>query len=125
MDGHDGDRGRDGYPRPLSAKPWGFNDVYREGCPIYGRKLPGSSVVENIIFKLIPCHRRAMPRALHRASFGRWQSSSPLPAFGEHYSGLDGCTSRRVRGIAGREHASLVAASRGDPSFKQFRRIVS
>lgn len=50
-------QGEMGYPHPLSAKPWGFYDVVLDGKEIELRRALGSSVMENIILKLIPCQR--------------------------------------------------------------------
>lgn len=44
--------GEKGYPQALSAKKWGFSDVFFQGKPIQlGRPL-GSYVIENILFKI-------------------------------------------------------------------------
>lgn len=49
--------GEMGYPRPLSARPWGFYDVFLGGQAIELRAPLSTSVIENVIFKLMPCQR--------------------------------------------------------------------
>jgi 2-methylcitrate dehydratase len=49
--------GEMGYPKPLSAKPWGFHEVYLGGRRIALCRPFASSVIENVIFKLSPCQR--------------------------------------------------------------------
>ena len=50
-------KGEMGYPQPLTAQPWGFYDVLLDGREISLRRPLGSSVMENVILKLIPCQR--------------------------------------------------------------------
>jgi 2-methylcitrate dehydratase len=44
--------GEMGYPTPLSAKTWGFQDVLFKGAPIVLERPLGSYVMENILFKI-------------------------------------------------------------------------
>lgn len=65
--------GEMGCPRALTAKPWGFFEVMLEGKPIELTMPLGSSVVENVIFKLLPCQRNGTTAAeaamqVHRAA---------------------------------------------------------
>jgi 2-methylcitrate dehydratase len=62
--------GEIGYPRPFTATPWGFESVMLDGKPLALPPL-GSSVMENVIFKLVPCQRNGSTAAeaaiaLHR-----------------------------------------------------------
>jgi 2-methylcitrate dehydratase len=45
-------RGEMGYPSPLTAKTWGFQDVLFEGRPIALERPLGSYVMENVLFKI-------------------------------------------------------------------------
>ena len=54
--------GEMGYPHPFTARAWGFDAVVLKGKPIALRAL-GSAVMENVIFKLIPCQRNATTAA--------------------------------------------------------------
>jgi 2-methylcitrate dehydratase len=45
-------RGEMGYPSVLSAKKWGFCDVYWEGKPLKRSRMLESYVIENILFKV-------------------------------------------------------------------------
>jgi 2-methylcitrate dehydratase len=49
--------GEMGYPQPLTAKPWGFHDVFLNGRALELLRPFGSSIMENVIFKLMPCQR--------------------------------------------------------------------
>ena len=49
--------GEMGYPTALSAKHWGFHDVFLGGAPIALQAPLGTDVIEHVIFKLIPCQR--------------------------------------------------------------------
>lgn len=44
--------GETGYPSALTAKQWGFYDVYFEGRPFYISRPYGSYIMENILFKI-------------------------------------------------------------------------
>ncbi len=44
--------GEDGYPSALSAKQWGFYDVYFEGRPLRVTRPYTSYIMENILFKI-------------------------------------------------------------------------
>jgi 2-methylcitrate dehydratase len=64
--------GEMGYPKPLSAKPWGFFEVFLDGRAIELSRPFTSSVIENVIFKLYPCQRNGSTAveaalALHEA----------------------------------------------------------
>lgn len=45
-------KGEEGYPSVLSAKTWGFNDVFLKGQPLKGVGPFGSYVMENVLFKI-------------------------------------------------------------------------
>ena len=49
--------GEMGYPTALSARHWGFYDVFLGGKPIALQAPLSSDVIEHVIFKLIPCQR--------------------------------------------------------------------
>ncbi|MGE5526580.1 MAG: MmgE/PrpD family protein [Rhodospirillaceae bacterium] len=49
--------GEQGYPTALTAKPWGFYEVMLGGKAITLKAPLGSAVVEQVIFKLLPCQR--------------------------------------------------------------------
>jgi 2-methylcitrate dehydratase len=49
--------GEMGYAQPLTAAPWGFYEVLLDGRPIQLQRALGCGVMENVIFKLIPCQR--------------------------------------------------------------------
>lgn len=68
--------GEMGYPRVLTAKPWGFFEVMLNGKPIELTAPLDSGVVENVIFKLLPSQRNATTAAeaampLHARTKGR------------------------------------------------------
>lgn len=44
--------GESGYPSALSAKQWGFNDVYFHGRPLQINRSYGSYIMENVLFKI-------------------------------------------------------------------------
>ena len=54
--------GEMGYPHPFTASPWGFDTVVLGGRTLELRAL-GSSVMENVIFKLVPCQRNGSTAA--------------------------------------------------------------
>lgn len=54
--------GEMGYPHPFTATPWGFETVVLGGKTLELRAL-GSSVMENVIFKLVPCQRNGSTAA--------------------------------------------------------------
>lgn len=49
--------GEMGYPQPLTAETWGFHDALLGGRAIGLTQPLGSSVMQNVIFKLVPCQR--------------------------------------------------------------------
>jgi 2-methylcitrate dehydratase len=60
--------GETGYPTALTAQPWGFFPVMLGGRTIELQTALGSSIVEHVIFKLLPCQRNgttAAEAALH------------------------------------------------------------
>jgi 2-methylcitrate dehydratase len=54
--------GEMGYPKPFTAAAWGFDAVVLGGQPIALPSL-ASAVMENVIFKLIPCQRNGTTAA--------------------------------------------------------------
>jgi glutamate 5-kinase len=48
-----------GYPRPLTAPQWGFEAVYMGGRPVRLDHVPGTRVMDELIFKLHPAQRNA------------------------------------------------------------------
>lgn len=55
--------GEMGYPRVLTAKPWGFFEVMLKGQPIELSAPLNSTIIEHVIFKLLPCQRNATTAA--------------------------------------------------------------
>lgn len=71
--------GEMGYPRVLTAKPWGFFEVMLNGKAIELTAPLDSGIIENVIFKLLPCQRNATTAAeaamlLHARTKGRLNS---------------------------------------------------
>jgi len=55
--------GETGYPTALTARPWGFYAVMLSGRTIELKAPLGSSIVEHVIFKLLPCQRNGTTAA--------------------------------------------------------------
>lgn len=77
-------QGEMGYPQPLTAQNWGFNDAIFNGCPLkLGREL-GSYVMEHILFKIsypAEFHAQTAVEAaiqLHPLINGKWQDIATI-----------------------------------------------
>lgn len=55
--------GETGYPTALTAQPWGFYAAMLSGRTIELQATLGSSIVEHVIFKLLPCQRNGTTAA--------------------------------------------------------------
>ncbi len=55
--------GETGYPTALTTRPWGFHAVMLGGRAIELKASLGSSIVEHVIFKLLPCQRNGTTAA--------------------------------------------------------------
>lgn len=55
--------GEMGYPLVLTAKPWGFFEVMLNGNAIEIGATLGSAIIDNVIFKLLPCQRNGTTAA--------------------------------------------------------------
>jgi 2-methylcitrate dehydratase len=110
--------GEMGYPQPLTASPWGFCDVVLGGRPIELRRPLGCSVMENIIFKLLPCQRNATTAAeaalaLHPAVAARVEEIRHVTVF-THAEAIERIDRKgRLPNAAARDHCLqfIVAAA--------------